>query len=101
MNPQPVTDLDMAFGGNIDKLLPSYNTLPKDFIRGYSPWCQVVSQWFYKGLDAKSLMPKDDIDKTAAFRHLKAVMGSWEPKHEHKIAGVAYLMSLWFEPVTA
>jgi hypothetical protein len=31
--------------------------------------------------------------------HLKAIMGSFQPKHEHKTAGVAYLMSLWFEAV--
>jgi hypothetical protein len=26
-------------------------------------------------------------------------MRSFEPKHEHKIEGVAYLMSQWFEKI--
>jgi hypothetical protein len=40
---------------------------------------------------------KEGIDRSVAMRHLKCIMSSWEPQHEHKTAGVAYLMSLWFE----
>ncbi len=42
---------------------------------------------------------KPGIDETDAKRHLKAVLGSFAPKHEHKEAACAYLMSLWFEDV--
>lgn len=34
-----------------------------------------------------------------AFRHLAACQGSFEPKHEHKQAAVAWLASLWFGEV--
>ena len=36
------------------------------------------------------------IDPEAVNRHTRACLRSFEPRHEHKIAGVAYLLSLWF-----
>lgn len=35
-----------------------------------------------------------------AHAHIKVVLGSFEPKHERKIAGCAYLASMWFVPET-
>ena len=54
------------------------------------------------GLDVEKDLPpikpiKQGISLSLALRHLGACLSSWEPKHEHKTAGVAYLMSLWFE----
>ena len=31
--------------------------------------------------------------------HLKSILQSFKPKHERKEAGVAYLMSLWFDDI--
>ena len=39
-------------------------------------------------------------DTNKAIRHLKAILVSYDPKHEHKEAGVAFLLSEWFEDVT-
>jgi len=99
--PAEVTDLDVAFGpARMGDLLPAYYEVPDEFrnhnARGIE-WNNVASHWFCFGLKGK-LVPKPGIEKQAALRHLAAVMGSYQPKHEHKIAGVAYLMSLWFEP---
>jgi len=44
-------------------------------------------------------LPKEGIDPQMAFRHIKACLGDWGPKHEHKFAGCAYLLSLWFDDV--
>jgi len=44
-------------------------------------------------------MPNDGIDQNKALRHIKAILGSFEPKHEHKEAAAAYLLSLWFKSV--
>lgn len=61
-------------------------------------WIEFQRQWFYEGLPADTTMDlKDGIDGNAAFRHLSAIQGSFEPKHEHKEAAVAYLASLWFK----
>ena len=42
------------------------------------------------------LLPKEGIDAEKAWRHICACRDSYEPRHEHKIAGMGYLLSLWF-----
>lgn len=97
MKPKEVKDEEIALGGNMAKLLPKYADLPEDFKRDRTPFNKLVREWFFRGLNKSLLTPKPGIDKDKALRHLKAIMCSWEPKHEHKEAGVSYLMSLWFE----
>lgn len=91
--PQPVSNLDIAFGGAAMKLLPPQSEIPKNL----DAWEDLVNEWFFKGLNAQRLKARPGIDRVAAFRHLKCIMGSYEPKHEHKVSGVAYLMAQWFE----
>jgi hypothetical protein len=43
---------------------------------------------------------REGVDAKAAWRHCAALLRSFEPKHEHKEAGVAYLMSQYFESAT-
>lgn len=95
--PSPVSGVEVVFGGDIRKLMPSYEALPDDFQRARNPFCKLVSQWFFRGLDTENLKVREGIDKNAALLHCKAVMVSFEPSHEHKIAGVAWLMSQWFK----
>jgi hypothetical protein len=102
MMPMQVNDVEIAFGGRTSELLPAYDTLPEEFQRERSPWCRLVDDWFFSGLTkerAALLITKPGVDRVEAFRHLRAVMGSFEPKHEHKVAGVAWLMSEWFESI--
>ena len=101
LTPQPVTDLELAFGGDVSRLLPPMDEIPEEFHRHPGTgWNRLVSAWFFRGLEALEVEPKEGIDKNAALRHVKAVMGSWQPKHEHKEAGIAYLLSQWFESAT-
>lgn len=86
----------MALGGRALELMPKMHDIPESLDR---KWTRFMSDWFYRGLNNLSVTPKDGIDPVKAMRHLKAIMGSWEPKHEHKEAAVAYLASLWFEDV--
>lgn len=93
-----ITDLDMAFG-NVKHLPPS-NEIPDVYNRGHTRWNKLTSKWFFSGLDQGDigpLVPKPGVDKRKALRALGAILRSWEPKHEHKEAGVAYLFSEWFE----
>lgn len=99
--PQPIDDLRVVFPANVTELMPSYHDIPEDFRRGRgdaSAWIEFQREWFYRGLpkDTK-LTPKDGIDLATALRHLKAIQASFEPRHEHKEAAVAYLASLWLE----
>lgn len=113
----------------IGKLLPEWDEIPKDFQEereAAAPWIKFVRTWFFEGLDkmegvrpsdalidsihakAKADGVEEDVSKLIpmvqeqidkAFKHLGAIQGSFEPKHEHKEAGVAWLASLWFDEV--
>lgn len=103
----PVPDLaavDVAFG-NI-KHMPKYETLPDDFKRGHNEYCDAVSAWFFSGakgtpdgliIDGVRFTAKAGVDRDKALRAIKAVLGSFEPKHEHKEAACAFMLSEWFE----
>jgi hypothetical protein len=93
--------IDIVFG-NIDHL-PAWDDLPKQFRdrwHGGEPHCDFVSGWFYNGLTAQqldSLKEKLGVDRSKALAAINAILASWEPKHEHKIAGCGYLLSEWFD----
>jgi anti-sigma factor ChrR (cupin superfamily) len=55
-------------------------------------------KWFFSGLKNEDMpTAKDGIDFNDAMRHLGAIQGSFEPKHEHKQAAVAFLASKWLD----
>ncbi len=96
MQPQEVTDLDIAFGGagNFGRLIPDRKTLnafkPQKWSR------ELFMTLFYSGGSVAHLEPKPGIDHAKALRHIRVVMGSFEPKHEDKEAAVAYFFETWF-----
>ena len=103
--PIPVSDVDMAFGGKAMEILPPMDAIPAEFQRGNSEWNRFISDWFFRGLKTYP-EPREGVDFELALKNLKCVIGSFEPKHEHKEAGAAYLASLWFkspngEPIKA
>ena len=61
---------------------------------------KLFSDWFYCGLKSLEFMPKKEIDKDKAVRHIRSVMGSFEPRHEDKTAACVYMLSEWFEDIT-
>ena len=98
--PQDVDGITIAFPANVcGTLLPPRDILPDEFRTGWhrdsNQWCKLAETWFFSGLHGK-FVTKNGIDETKAIRHLSACMGSFEPKHEHKIGGVGWLMSRWF-----
>ena len=99
---QEVSIIDVAFGGNIKKLLPKWEEIPEEFknMNNSTKWNKVVSDWFFCGLKNAEWIPKDGIDSSKALAHVRAILVSFEPKHEHKEAGCAYLLNEWFEGVT-
>lgn len=99
--PVEVDNVTLAFPAEVvGKLLPAYNLIPEEFRRDRTKWNKIVNTWFACGLEEESA-PKvrAEFDKDKVWRHLSACMRSYEPRHEHKTAGVAYLMSLWMEPL--
>lgn len=101
-----ISDLDVAFGVDALKWMPPMDEIPAEFkVQGFGPkspeWNRIVSRWFFNGLPATTkFVAKDGVDGKAALRVIKATMGSFEPKHEHKEACCAYMLASWFEKVT-
>lgn len=93
-----ITDARIAFGC-IDHM-PKYSEVPDEFKHGETKWNRLVSDMFFSGLSDLSLIPKEGVDPKKAFRAVQAILSSWEPKHEHKEAGAAFLLSEWFEDAT-
>ena len=97
IKPVEVTDAELAWG-KIKGLLPDRKDIPEEFYNDSNDWTRIISIWFFDGLplDAE-VKPKDDIDISMAVRHISAILKSYEPKHEDKVAGCAYLLSEFFE----
>ncbi len=97
-----LTPVEAAFPTRVDHLMPKYEDIPKEFRNWNRPhkWNKVVSDWFYCGLKNAQWKPKEGVDTKKALIHIRSVLGSWEPKHEHKEAGVAFLLNEWFDDVT-
>lgn len=100
--PKKVSDKEIAFGGDLTELLPDYKDIPREFkLLGGNEWCNWQARWFFEGLDKDDVpTAKEGISFDDAMRHLSAIQSSFRPKHEHKCAGVAYLASLWFNPLS-
>ena len=98
--PQEVDNLTLAFPASVEDLMPEHNDIPKEFRdwNSRNKWLKFQEHWFFYGLNEDfETYPKAGIDPEKAFRHLKTIQGSYQPKHEHKAAAVAFLASLWFE----
>lgn len=106
MLPIPAVDrVDVTFG-NI-KHMPKYEAIPDEFKRhNGNAYCKAVSSWFFSGakgapggieIDGVTFKAKDGVDAPKALAAIRAVLGSFEPKHEHKEAACAYMLSEWFD----
>ena len=91
-----IDDATLAFPASVRHLMPAQADIPDEFRRHSNRWNRLFSDWFFLGLESLELTPKEGVDKAKALRHIRAVMGSFEPKHEHKEAAVAYLLNEWF-----
>lgn len=95
--PKP-TGADMAF--------PTYNTIPellkeaqeRGFDQHYNPYNRLFSNLFFNG---GRVIFKEGINvekQREIWAYVRSFMGSWAPKHEHKEAICAMLMSEILEP---
>lgn len=103
-----LTGADVAFG-NI-KHMPKYGMIPEEFKRSSNPYVDAVSSWFFSGakgtpdglvIGKMKFTAKPGVDRTKALAAIKAVLGSFEPKHEHKEAACAFMLSEWFDKSAA
>ena len=82
---------------HVYRLMPDYdNELTREFRDANNKWADLAHQWCVHGI-VRHLQARPGISLTDAERHCLCILNSREPKHEEKICGVGYLMSLWFE----
>ncbi len=97
--PQDVDDVTMAFPAMvIGTLMPEYDSIPEEFKKQYGPWQEVIAAMFYEG--GRWPEVKEGLDAVKVQRHLGCCLGSYQPKHEHKLAACSWLASLWFASPT-
>lgn len=86
-----ITDVELAF--STDRLLPVWEDIPPEFRTG-NRYTKLAEAIFF-GWD----LPTCQIDMKAGFepealnRTVRAHLQSFGPKHEHKIAGVGYMIA--------
>ncbi|QOX05563.1 MULTISPECIES: hypothetical protein [Xanthomonas] len=86
-----VSDVEVAFA--TERLLPAYEHIPQEFKAG-NLYTQLASAIFYgQPLPDARLELKTGFSAEALRRAVQAHLGSWGPKHEHKIAGVGYMIA--------
>lgn len=94
-----LTRSDMVFG-RID-FAPKMDDLPEDF-QNYNrnKFCKIAANLFFSGgkLADHGLAPREGVDSGKATQALQALLCSFEPSHEHKMAVTGYLIDQWFEP---
>lgn len=100
-----ITDVEMAFGST--QWLPPWEAIPKEFKDGFpnadSPYVKLVdAMLFERPLPEMGMTPNPGWEgdgeafQTGLRRLMSSHLTSFEPKHEHKVAGVAYLFSRIF-----
>lgn len=98
--PQQVEDVMLAFPAVLGGLLPPLEAIPANY-PNREEWLGFQHKWFGGALPPDSeIQPAAGVDADTAWRHLTAIQRSFEPKHEHKMAAVAWLASRWFVHVS-
>jgi len=97
---QSVTKVDVAFGGGY-KFLPPYETIPAEFKNDVNPFVRLANDLMYKGVPGPktpSMTLRPDLVPVAPKipDFMGSILSSFQPKHEHKIAGAAFLLSQMF-----
>lgn len=99
--PTVVSDVQKAFPADLGALLPPLHVIPDEFKGNGGTWVRFAHRWFAHGFPERGLVRREGVDAETAYRHLMTVMRSYEPKHEHKMAAIAWLASLWFSDIAS
>lgn len=96
-----VSEVDIAFPTRYRELLPKMEDLTEDERGMRGPFCDAASQFFYKGgtLESAGIRARDGVDATKVYRYMRATLGDWGPKHEHKIGGIGHMLAKWCEVI--
>lgn len=90
-----ITDVEMAF--STERLLPSWEDIPAEFRTGNRYTALAEAIFFNSPLPDLDLEVREGFTVQQLQRVVRAHLGSFGPKHEHKIAGVGLLLFLMCE----
>lgn len=78
--------------------MPPYDEIPQEFkqFRG-NAYVEFVEGLFFGAPPKMELKLRDGFSEEAVAKVIKSHLSSFEPKHEHKMAGVGYMLSLMAE----
>lgn len=86
-----VTDVELAF--STSRFLPKVEDIPESFFRG-NIYTEIAKCLFHgKPLPAAEIELADGVDPDSLNKCVRAHLQSFEPNHEHKIAGVGFMIS--------
>lgn len=91
-----ITAPEEVFGTT--KNLPPMDSIPPEFLNGSNIYVRLVNAIFY-GTERPDgeITFRPGFEQESVARCVRAHLASYSPKHEHKIAGVSYLLSLMAE----
>ncbi|XOK58384.1 hypothetical protein ACJ7K1_17470 [Paenibacillus elgii] len=69
IKPVDVSDVQLAFGGDMKKQLPPMSDIPRGVQDGHTKWNDLIGRWFLLGLNKLNVTPHADIDRSAAVHH--------------------------------
>lgn len=92
-----ITDVEVAF--STSRLLPEWDAIPQEFVRGNLYTALAEALHFDWPLPVAEVAMRDDFAPEAVNRVVRAHLRSFQPKHEHKIAGVGLMISKMCELV--
>lgn len=96
LSPRSASDLDMAFPSHVmGTFLPKPEWIGERSSWLNSSWGHLADALFAgKPPDLSCSMEHDD---QLVSRHVHVCLGSYEPSHQDKIAGVAFLLAVWMD----
>ncbi len=93
----PIKEITNPFPASLEGWMPDYKDIPDTFKHGRTKWNKIMNEMFFMGGKVTKMVPKEGVNPEKALRHIYYCLSSFEPKHEHKEAGVAFLMNEWFD----
>lgn len=96
-------DLDAAFGANRADY-PDYDKIPDEYKSMNHPMHIVASGLFFEGgplgkFDIRFKRGTSNEDAGVVITALRALLSSWDPKHEVKMSTVAWLLDTYMEKI--
>jgi len=102
LKPQEVSDADIAFPVRALEFMPPMEEIPDEFKENAShPAMGLVRRLLFGPTIPGDVQfhAVEGVDSEMVFRQLMVIRGSFAPKHQHKEAAMAYLISLWLKKV--